>query len=94
MDILIVGASGSGKSKLGDLVRTTIFKLDEDSKIVTSDPDRENKSFGDGKNTYNIKIHQVGSEPKIVLTTDDLKNDVVIVLTSDSVSKWFKEMYE
>lgn len=93
MNILVVGAPGSGKSKLGDLIRNTIFKFDENSRIITTDPDRENRTFGVGKNTYNIEIRQV-PDAKTILDIADLESDIVIVLTNDSVSRWFKEIYE
>lgn len=95
MNLLIVGVSGSGKSKLGDLIRNTIFRLDDDARITTRDPDRENKSFGDGKNVYNISVRQVPEDQKSTpVSEEDLESsDVVIVLTNDSVNKWFKEVY-
>jgi len=95
MDILIVGPSGSGKSKLGDLVKNTIFKLDSNCKIVTQDPDRENKTFGEGVNTYSIKVKQVPLEELISLyVPDSFKGDMLIILTGDSVGRWFKDVYE
>jgi ribose 1,5-bisphosphokinase PhnN len=94
MDILIIGPSGSGKSKLGDLVRNTIFKLDKEAKILTKDPDRGVEPFGEGKNTYNIEIEQASREHLSAVNVVDLKKDIVIVLTKGSVAKWFTDVYE
>lgn len=94
MNILIMGASGSGKSKVGDLIRNTVFKMDPNSKIATTDPDRENKIMGEGKNDYNIVIKKVPSEELIsyCLPPDILANDVIIILTSGAAGRWFQEM--
>jgi len=94
MDILIVGPSGSGKSKLGDLVRNTIFKLDKEAKILTRDPDRGAEPFGEGKNTYNVEVRQIPLEELNTLFPDELRSNVIIILTGDSVGRWFKDVYE
>ena len=95
MDILIAGPSGSGKSKLGDFIKSTIFSLDKESRITTDDPDREVKSFGEGKNTYNIEVRQISAiSTAYPITLEDLRKDVIIILTRDSVSKWFNDVYE
>lgn len=94
MDILIIGPSGSGKSKLGDLIKSTIFRLDKNSKIVTNDPDRSKEPFGEGENTYNIEVEQASREHLSAVNVVDLKKDIVIVLTKGSVAKWFTDVYE
>jgi len=95
MDILIVGPSSSGKSKLGDFIKNTIFKLDKDAKILTTDPDRSKEPFGEGKNPYNVEVRQIDAiSIAYPITLDDLKKDVIIILTRDTVSKWFKDIYE
>lgn len=96
INIVVVGASGTGKSKVGDLLRNTIFKLDGNSKIVTSDPDRENKTFGEGENTYNIAIKKILPEELVnrSIPPDELSNHVIIILTSSTVDQWFQEVLE
>jgi len=96
MDILIVGPSGSGKSKLGDLIKNTVFKLDREAHVHTDDQDREVKDFGGGKNLYNIKVRQVHPSLSLssTITQEDLKRDMIVILTNDSVAKWFKEVFE
>lgn len=95
MDILVVGPSGSGKSKLGDLIRNTIFKIDKDSKIVTNDPDRGKEPFGEGKNIYNLEVKQESLDIlNFPLGPEDLKKDVIIILTGKVVNQWFTDVYE
>jgi ribose 1,5-bisphosphokinase PhnN len=95
MNILIVGPSGSGKSKLGDFIRNTIFKLDSNSKIITKDLDREGKPFGEGHNIYNIEVEQRSEdEMETLMSVWDLDKDIIIILANDTVSKWFKDVYE
>jgi hypothetical protein len=77
------------------LVRNTIFKLDKEAKILTRDPDRGAEPFGEGKNTYNVEVRQVDAiSVAYPITLEDLKKDVIIILTRDSVGRWFKDVYE
>lgn len=95
MDILIIGVAGSGKSKLGDLIRNTIFKLDSESQVLTRDPDRSISPFGSGKNVYSIEVRQANSlGPEAMIRPEDFQKDVIVILTSGTVGRWFQEVYE
>jgi CO dehydrogenase nickel-insertion accessory protein CooC1 len=99
MNILIVGKSGVGKSNLGDIIRNTIFKLDNNAIIHTDDPDRSVKTFGTGSNEYNIHVRKIGEEGFTKGAIEeysfekDGEPDVVIEITSDKFKEWFREVY-
>lgn len=95
MNILVIGKSGFGKSNLGDIVRNTIFKLDSNSTIHSSDPDRSIKSLGQGSNIYNISVRQLKDEETLdSLTKEEFeKSDIVIYLTSKKFNEWFRTIY-
>ena len=84
MNILIVGDSGSGKSNLGDFIRNLVFKLDREASITTDDLDREVKTFGSGKNVYNLKVQRSPTDEEVK------KADIVISLNNKAFSDWFK----
>ena len=62
MNILVLGKHGLGKSLLGDLLKVAIFKKDSNSTVNIDDKDRQFKSLGTGKTTYNILIRQDAEE--------------------------------
>lgn len=94
MNILIVGESGSGKSNLGDLIRNSIFKADKNSSIHTDDTDREVKTFGKGKNLYNLQIRQLdGKEAMSIDGVDLSKFDIVVFLKGGEFKKRFEQLY-
>ena len=79
MEILIVGKSGYGKSRVDDALRNFIFKKDKDCTITTDDPDRETKILGKGKNIYNLHVSQIVPE-----TLDSY--DVIVEIRSKALS--------
>ena len=95
MEILIVGKSGYGKSNMGDLVRNTIFKMDEDAVITSHDPDRSVKVLGHGQNIYNVKVKQLGPEDNLAsLTPEEASSaDVIISVTNEKFLEWFRSIY-
>lgn len=87
MNILIVGKSGYGKSKLGDLIKTQIFKADPDATINVDDPDREVKTLGSGKNIYNVLV-RIWSESIKEIPEEELVNqDIVVLINSPEFNK-------
>jgi CO dehydrogenase nickel-insertion accessory protein CooC1 len=87
MEILIVGKSGNGKSNLADLIKNAIFKADAESCININDPDRENKSLGQGKNEYNINVRREASQE------DKNKADISVEINNGRFIERFKEIY-
>ena len=76
MNILIVGKSASGKSNLGDLLKSYLFRRDKDCSIHVDDKDRQIKSLGSGPNIYNIYVRQL-PEKEVMEKADiviDIKN--------------------
>ena len=94
MNILIIGESGSGKSNLGDLIRNGIFKADKNSSIRTDDIDREVKTFGKGKNIYNLQIRQLDGKEAVSIDGMELsKFDVIVLLKGGEFKKRFEQLY-
>ena len=56
MNILIIGNSGVGKSNFGDIMKNLIHRHDPDCTIVITDPSREQKTLGTGKNIHRISV--------------------------------------
>lgn len=92
MNILIIGKTGTGKSNLVDIIRSTIFRVDPDAKIETNDPGRSIKVFGKGGKQYNVNTKQVKNNNEISLFEID-NNDVLIIMCNDNFYKWFHEIY-
>ncbi len=86
MNILITGNHGTGKSRMGDLLKTLIFKFDEDCTINISDDGRKIKSIGTGKN-----IHSISTNP--IPTGEELNNaDVVINILNERFNQWYEKV--
>ena len=64
-NILIIGPSGTGKSILGDMLSSSIFKGDPLSEIRRDDPSRESKVLGSGPNLYDIVVRQTATEGEV-----------------------------
>lgn len=92
MNILIVGPTNSGKSRLGDLIRNTIFRLDKEAKIVVHDSDRSKEPFGNGSNVYDIEVFQRPVTEIKGFDQSELGKDVVIILSGHKVAEWLREI--
>jgi hypothetical protein len=94
MNILIVSESGSGKSNLGDIIRNGIFKADKNSIIKTNDMGREVKSFGNGKNVYNLSIRKLEGQEMMSIDGIDLsKYDIVVLLKGGEFKKTYDKLH-
>ena len=83
MYILVAGTSGVGKSVMGDFIRNSIFKADNDCTIYSDDEDRQVKTFGRGQNKYTINVMRT-------LEKEDLeKADIVIEIKNKNFIDWF-----
>lgn len=88
MKIAIVGKSGVGKSRLGDILLSTIFKMDSDASIEVDDADRAKKIWGSGQkqNKYKITVRQM-------LAQVEDEQDIVIAVNSAKFNEWFNQIY-
>jgi predicted GTPase len=86
MNILITGASGVGKSILGDKIKNAIFKSDKNCKITIDDSSREQKSIGNGTNEYIIHVRQIPEQE-----VED-KADIIVQIKTGAFSRLVKEI--
>lgn len=94
MNILIIGKSGTGKSNLGDIIKTAIFKVDKDAKIETNDPGRSIKVFGSGNTLYQINMKQYDNTLPYLIVQEDVNNyDVIVIMINNNFYTWFKTIY-
>jgi ABC-type glutathione transport system ATPase component len=98
MNILIIGKSGSGKSRMCGLIMNFITMHDEDCRIITNDQDRKKKECGNGKNEYKIDVFQ-----KPAISTDADKDtipnlvlqgyDITIDINGNEFNQTFERLF-
>lgn len=87
MNILITGKSETGKSNMVDIIKNTIFKMDNDCTITINDPNKKHNHFGSGKNIHNIEVKRMEDN-----YADLNEYDVRIVINNGNFKNWYDKI--
>lgn len=91
-----MGRHGSGKSVLGDIAKNTLFRMDGNATINSSDPDRAAKSLGSGNNIHNISVRAVEEDEHMADVVEEVigKQDIVVIVKNEKFIEWFRTTQE